>query len=169
MADIQIPIEAKTKSLHRKSLSTRVDLTPMVDLGFLLITFFIFTTATSKPNGMKLFLPDEGQTNKPTLAAESKVLTLLLTDSLVIYYNGSSSNRYSTTDYSTKGLRALILEKKKQVASIWKKENETVILIKPSQKSTYKNIVAVLDEMQLNNIKKFVLMEPLQSELAIIK
>ena len=96
-----------------KKLSTRVDLTPMVDLGFLLITFFIFTTTTSRPTAMKLFLPDD--TGDPTLFKASAALTLLLgKDDIIYFYEGALTP--STTSLSTitfKGIREIIINKKK--------------------------------------------------------
>src|SRR6185436_17706523 len=78
----------KNKKAHIK-----VDLTPMVDLGFLLISFFVFTTSIAHPTAMKLILPDDNDLSHPNEAPVSKTLNLLLAaDNEVYAYNGDSLN-----------------------------------------------------------------------------
>lgn len=140
-----------------KKASTRVDLTPMVDLGFLLITFFIFTTTMSQPTAMKLFLPKD--TDKPeeqNKAKESGALTLLLgKNSNVYYYEGtldpSASNFKSTT---MKQVRDVIITKKRSTP-----KDDLVIVIKASNESTYKDVVDILDEMTINDITRYALVD----------
>lgn len=140
-----------------KKASTRVDLTPMVDLGFLLITFFIFTTTISQPTSMKLFLPKD--TDKPeeqNKAKESGALTLLLgSNGNVYYYEGQlkpdASNFQSTT---MKKVRDIIIGKKRSTPA-----DDLVIVIKPGTESTYKNVVDILDEMTINDITRYALVD----------
>src|SRR6476620_8448333 len=98
-----------------KKLSTRVDLTPMVDLGFLLITFFIFTTTMSQPTAMRLYLPKD--TDKPeeqNKVKASGALTLLLgKNDVIYYYEGELKPDASNFKTSTfKDIREVIINKK---------------------------------------------------------
>jgi len=140
-----------------KKASTRVDLTPMVDLGFLLITFFIFTTTMSQPTAMLLPLPKD--TDKPeeqNKAKESGALTLLLgKNNNVYYYEGvldpAASNFKSTT---MRKVRDEIIRKKRSTPI-----DDLVIVIKPGKESTYRNVVDILDEMTINTIKRYALVD----------
>ena len=164
MAEIQTDeSHKKHRSQRSKKLSTRVDLTPMVDLGFLLITFFIFTTTLSTPKVMGMILPTGSKDS--TDAANSKVLNLILKENnTIIYYNGTDATNSFSTNYTAIGLRDIIVQKRATVAAKWGNANETTILIKPTVQASYRNIVAVLDEMQINTIKKYVLVEATPQE-----
>ena len=159
MADIQ-PSDKSCKhaGTRSKKLSTRVDLTPMVDLGFLLITFFIFTTTLSTPNAMKVVVPANG---KPSQAGESKTLNLILANNNRIqYYKGSNIQSIQTTDFSSTGLREIIQVAKNNLPN----RNDLIVLIKPSEFCSYQNIIATLDEMQINDVKRYVLMDMTDDE-----
>ena len=150
-----------------KKLSTRVDLTPMVDLGFLLITFFIFTTTMSQPTAMKLFLPED--TNKPeeqNKAKESGALTLLLgKNDIVYYYEGilaPDASNFKTSSF--KEIRDVILRKKKST-----NPQDFVVVIKPDEESTYKNAVDMLDEMTINDVKRYAMVDIAPVEFELIK
>jgi biopolymer transport protein ExbD len=140
-----------------KKASTRVDLTPMVDLGFLLITFFIFTTTMSQATAMKLFLPKD--TDKPeeqNKAKESGALTLLLgKNHNVYYYEGTLAEQGANFKTSTmKQIRNEILTKKRST-----NKDDLVIVIKPGNESTYKDVVDILDEMTINDITRYALVD----------
>ncbi|WP_018616551.1 ExbD/TolR family protein [Segetibacter koreensis] len=150
-----------------KKASTRVDLTPMVDLGFLLITFFIFTTTMSQPTAMKLNLPKD--TDKPeeqNKLKESGALTLLLgKNNDVYYYEGqldpSASNLKSST---MKKIRGEIIKKKRSTPP-----EDLMIVIKPGEESTYKDVVDALDEMTINDIKRYALVDISDVEAQLVK
>ncbi|SJZ36237.1 ExbD/TolR family protein [Sediminibacterium ginsengisoli] len=140
-----------------KKLSTRVDLTPMVDLGFLLITFFIFTTTMSQPTAMKLFLPkDADKPEDQNKAKQSGVITILLgKDNHVFYYEGELDNAASNFKSSSfKDIRTVLLDKKARTP-----EKDLVVILKPSSQSTYRNVVDILDEMTINVLKRYALVD----------
>lgn len=150
-----------------KKLSTRVDLTPMVDLGFLLITFFIFTTTMSQPTAMKLFLPkDADKPEDQNKAKESAVLTLLLgADNNVFYYEGQlapDANNFKTSNF--KDIRSVIIDKKSRT-----NEKDFVVIIKPNKDCTYRNVVDILDEMTINVCKKYALVDITDIESLLIQ
>ncbi len=156
-----------------KKLSTRVDLTPMVDLGFLLITFFIFTTTMSQPTAMKLNLPkDADKPEDQNKAKESGALTVLLgKDNHVFYYEGIMDNSNASTKFKSAnfgngedGLRMEIMRKKASTP-----DKDFVVVIKPGADCTYKNVVDALDEMSINDVKRYALVDISDVETKLIQ
>ncbi|MCU7547876.1 biopolymer transporter ExbD [Chitinophagaceae bacterium LB-8] len=154
----------------QKRMSTRVDMTPMVDLGFLLITFFIFTSTMSSPATMDLYMPkdtkNEEELNK---AKESGALTVMLgKDNHVFYYEGQlspdGSNFKSSSFDPEKGIRSVLIDKKKHTS-----DEDMVVVIKPTPEATYKNTVDILDEMTINEVKRFALVDISDGEMQLIK
>jgi biopolymer transport protein ExbD len=174
-----------------KKLSTRVDMTPMVDLGFLLITFFIFTTTMSSPKALNLNMPkdtkNEEELNK---AKESGALTIMLgKNNGVFYYEGQlapDGSNFKTANFAT--IRDEIINKKKEVMKthvhdsncpkIWAEnkgdknsclDRDFVVVIKPDDEATYRNTVDMLDEMTINNVKRYAMIDITPQELEVVR
>ena len=154
----------------RKGLSTalKIDMTPMVDLGFLLITFFIFTSTMAESKATDLMMPKEGE---PLHLKQSNALTLLLHEDNKIYvYEGewksNKKGKLRATSFDNKmDLRNIIQNKQRQLDE---KRDEMMVLIKPSEKSRYNNIIDALDEMLINNVKRYAVVDMSADELASI-
>jgi len=143
-----------------KKLSTRVDLTPMVDLGFLLITFFIFTTAMTRPTALSLKKPKDGP---PTTVAASHAITLLLgKKDKVFYYEGEDPRKMQETDY--RGIRTILLDKKSRTDTTFFQ-----VILKPTKDASYKNAVSVLDEMLIDDIKHYAFVDIDPSEYTLLQ
>jgi biopolymer transport protein ExbD len=149
-----------------KKLSTRVDLTPMVDLGFLLITFFVFTTTMAEPTALRLFLPKD--TEKPedqNKVKNSGVLTIMMNkNNNVFYYEGEllpDGSNFKNSNF--KDIRDVILDKKKNT-----KPEDFVVIIKGGPESTFKNTVDMLDEMAIGDVKRYALVDITPADLQFI-
>ena len=156
------PVRGVGKS---KKLSTRIDLTPMVDLGFLLITFFIFTTALTKPTGLKLILPKDTKDANRRLVKNSAVITLLLAkNDQIYYYEGDSPLNGKMTYF--KDVRNVLLDKKRRTDPRFFQ-----VILKPSQDANYRNVVNILDEMTIDAIPPlhYALMDITAGEYRLIR
>jgi biopolymer transport protein ExbD len=144
----------------------RVDMTPMVDLGFLLITFFVFTTTFTSNRMMALNMPDK--TNEPgPILKYSNTLTLILGKDNRIFWNQKgpkdlNTNILSETYFGTT-LRKLIIERRQKAGNI---KNFTVI-IRPTDEANFKNTVDVLDEMKITNQLLYVLTDISPKEVEV--
>src|SRR6478609_5614439 len=114
-----------------KKSSLRVDLTPMVDLGFLLISFFIFTTTVSQPTVMRLAMPDDSNTIHSSVAPESKTLNILLGANHQPYvYSGTQLNNIKHIGNNITAIRDAIIKKKNEIRNYYGNDSEMIALIK---------------------------------------
>jgi biopolymer transport protein ExbD len=174
-----------------KKLSTRVDMTPMVDLGFLLITFFVFTATMNEPTTLDLNMPKDIKDKKEqTEVKESGVLSVMLGENDVVYYYEGKlledGSNFKSTDYM--GIRDIIVNKRKEVMSRYVRDAECeakmakegkplsncadkdfVVIIKPSKDATYKNTVDILDEMTINQVRTYAMVKIFDQEYELIK
>ena len=151
-----------------KKLSTRVDMTPMVDLGFLLITFFILTAEMSKPTVSDLYMPKDGPSTK---LGEKDALTIILRDhNQIMYYKGSfemamQNNTFQfTAANSQTGIRQAIQDMQHSFGSGQNASDNMMLLIKPTELASYGDVVGILDEVLINDVKKYANMELSEAE-----
>jgi len=174
-----------------KKLSTRVDMTPMVDLGFLLITFFVFTATMNEPTTLDLNMPKDIKDQKEQKEdKEYGVLSVMLgKDDVVYYYEGKlkeDGSNFKSTDF--KGIRDIIVNKRKEVMGRYVRDPECeakmakdkkplsncadkdfVVIIKPTKDATYKNTVDILDEMTINQVRTYAMVKIFDQEYELIK
>ena len=154
-----------------KKLSTKVDLTPMVDLGFLLITFFILTWNLSEPKRVKLFLPAGEEHSMP--AGASTVLTLIPLDhERIFFYNGDAENAFAKHDYGVvreNAVRSLIMKKQSALAANPKfNRNDLLLIIKPTKEAEFQNIAGVLDEILINTVSRYSMVDLEKEDVAML-
>jgi len=142
---------SKDGKKRSKKMSTKIDMTPMVDLAFLLITFFMLTTTFNKPKIMEVKMPVKTEDNKKTDYKESETMTLVLgEDNKVFYYMGLTNPVVEATDYSDQGIRKVLLQKNKSIPDF-------KVVIKAMDTSKYKNMVDILDEIHITGVKYYAI------------
>ncbi|MCU0430057.1 MAG: biopolymer transporter ExbD [Cytophagaceae bacterium] len=152
----------KGGKVRSKKASTKVDMTPMVDLAFLLITFFMLATTLSKPQAMQLNMPDKNNKQDPPKLKESESMTLIIGEKNKLYYYTSIEKpELFVTNYGAKGARALFNEGNKL------HPGKFTIVVKPMPKSSYKNMVDMVDELNLTE-SRFAILDITPQEMQLV-
>lgn len=173
MAEVQVQDKgSKGGKVRSKKQNTRVDMTPMVDLGFLLITFFMFTTTFSKPNVMDLGLPAKPKKDQPTpkpteIKMSNSISVLIGKDNRIFWHQQDNTslteqNMYET-NFDRTGIRKVIDDAKKNAFDV----SKFTVIIKPTDDAVYKNFVDILDEMAVTKSDKYGITEVKSWEKAI--
>ena len=187
MAEIQESGNKKGGKSKQKKMTVRVDFTPMVDMNMLLITFFMLCTSLSKPQTMEISMPS----NDKTITEEQQT-------KVKYYYEGEPNYKDYTslkeTTYQADGLRAMLLQRnrvavnevnrlkqqkldlkiseddyRKQLSEIKSGKDTPTVIIKATDKSSYKNLIDALDEMQICNIGKYVITDIAEADEFLMK
>jgi biopolymer transport protein ExbD len=168
MAEIQQNAGPAGKKPRAAKRSFRLDMTPMVDLAFLLLTFFMLTTTFARPNVMTLNMPVEGP---QTPVERKKAMTILLgKNHQVHYYYGLNAPAdktvpapvLKTTTFAATGIRQALLEQQRR-------QPGTVVLIATTPDAQYRDMVDILDEMTITNQKKYALVQLSQDDSHLLQ
>lgn len=166
MAELISSPESKSNNCRTKTNKKilRLDLTPMVDLGFLLITFFIFTTTMSQAKALDLALPKDDQPNMPLKI--SGALTIYLAANNQLYYCEGAlvNNGRNLVSATFNSIRQVIINKKSK-----SNKQDLFLIIKPTNDCTYQNIVDILDEVNINMVTKYAMDNINEIENAILQ
>lgn len=158
MAQIQSHDDGGGKKVRSKKNSTAVDMAPLVDLGFLLITFFMFAATSIKPNVMNLNMPPKIDDKTkidltPEVNIKNSVTVLIGKDNKLFWYqqeaNKLNAGNLNETDYTA--IRNVITT----AASGAPDKEKFTVIIKPMDNATYDNLVNVLDEMEITKSTRY--------------
>ena len=138
----------------------RIDFAPLVDLGFLLITFFVFTTSLMQQKAFGLHIPDEGDSVQSPVSA---TITLILRENgSVDYLEGNDQHilaKGTAYLYSKPSLRDHLQDKRQRIIGQLGSDSQYTVLIQPTDQSNYKELIDVLDELTITAIRKYVLID----------
>jgi Biopolymer transport protein ExbD/TolR len=160
--------------VRSKKQNSKVDLTAMVDLAFLLITFFMLTTSLSKPQSMDLGLPDKEEDNKPPVdikVDQRRTMTVILGDNDKIkWFHGlldapEPGGAPTDATYGKEGIRKEFLKRVTSIPQVvGDAKKGLIVIIKPTKKSTYRNLVDMLDEMAICKVPTYAIVNDFSPE-----
>jgi biopolymer transport protein ExbD len=159
MATLNVPQNGqamKGKNRTRKAAPS-VDLTAMVDLAFLLITFFMLTTSLSKSQAMEIAKPAINVPSQPYPASRTVTLLLGKANHIVWYRGEAGKSEPQKATFAT--IHEVLNRNKSAIAKTHGNDPSKfmVVIIKPTEKSTYKNFVDALDEMKITDVKSYLI------------
>ena len=186
-----------------KKQSTRIDMTPMVDLAFLLLTFFVLTATFSKPKSMELTFPAPPPPDQKPDEIKKGITFLLSKDNRIFYYEGQfrqiaddkgPATELKELSFDKSSLHKYLLDKNKEMHeqiraldaqhkagqlpdSTFKRlvrerkadKNSYTYLIKTDEEATYKNVIDLIDELNVNVVGKYVMVDILKPEFDLVK
>jgi len=158
MATLNIPQNGKAVKGRTKKPLPGVDLTAMVDLAFLLITFFMLTTSLAKMNAIDIAKPIP-LADVPQQYPASRTMTILLgKNNQAVYYMGEAKNALMRT-VDLARIKTQILANKLMVANAHHNAEgkHMLVIIKPTETSVYRNFVDIIDEMSINGVLSYAI------------
>jgi len=171
-------MENLPKKVRSKKLNTRVDLTAMVSVSFLLIIFFMLVGELSKPKGINLGLPERYSDDKWSGIiscggnSSQRIITVMLNENdKIIIYSGllfDPLENPKEVNYGKNGIRKELLKQNNTIlensAKYGRPKNGAIVIIKPSKKSNFKNLIDILDEMAITKIDTYTIVNEFTPE-----
>lgn len=167
MADVQL-----NSSGRRKAHSLRVDLTPMVDLGFILICFFLYTTTITKYKVVKINMPYQPAKASTAFTDTSTITLIPIKGHKVLYYSGMLGEK-DLIPISKTNLNDLLPKKKNQLKELpdtySERAHQLQVIIKPHESCTYEDVVDLIDAMQIHAVSIYTIADLNEEELKLIE
>ncbi|MFM2359765.1 MAG: hypothetical protein RLY16_1758 [Bacteroidota bacterium] len=169
MANIETTNRSANAGKKKAHRFIHVDLTPMVDLGFLLITFFVFTSAISKPRVMPLLVPNDREDTKDIICASCTLTLIPDGENGLFYYQGlPTKDNMFHTNFSVSTIRQIIMKQQQHLLQLGDINKQLVMVIKPTDAASYQQFIDLTDEAAINLVKRYYIDEVTPEELNLL-
>ncbi|MXV51259.1 biopolymer transporter ExbD [Pedobacter sp. HMF7647] len=170
MAELTQTLRSNSGRVKRLRIAPRIDLTAMVDLCFLLITFFMLTTTLAKLKAMDVVMPVK-ETNQTGVSEDRSITICLGANDRLMWYKGTSKKPLLgpfRTNFSKGGIRKALTEQSAAIKNQYK-DKQLIVLIKASDHSSYKNLVDILDEMKIGSVDSYAIVDLTKEDMVMMK